>query len=322
VEEVLNLVVKPGNHRLDERMPSPLSIKELDLVSLRLFAAAVEEGSLARTADREHVAISAVSRRISDLEARSGVTLLERYDRGVRPTPAGALLAEHVGKLQLTLERMILDMEAIRGGTSGQIRVHAHMSAASGLLPEKIVQFLVKNPHIHIFLEEFTSLEVLHSVRTGLADLGLVSGTVECSDLYLIPWIHDELVVVLKNGHPLLKKDGLAFSDLLNEPFIGMQQDSALLTLYRHQARALGHALNERAHATSFESVRKMVSVGMGIAILPAIAAYPHVELLEIQVRQLRETWAHRPLMLCVRDPDRLSASTKKLICWLTEKSL
>lgn len=302
-------------------MASSLSIRELDLVSLRLFAAAVEEGSLARTAEREHVAISAVSRRISDLEARSGVALLERYDRGVRPTAAGALLAEHIQKLQLILERMVLDMEAIRGGLSGQIRVHAHMSATSGLLPEKIAEFLAQNPQIEIFLEEFTSLEVLHSVRTGLADLGLVSGTVECSDLHLIPWLHDELVVVLKNGHPLLRKDQLALSDLLNEPFIGMQRHSALLTLYRHQAAALGHTLRERAHATSFESIRKMVSAGMGVAILPAIAAYPHLQSLEIEARPLQESWARRPLMLCIRDPERLNAATRRLIDWLTQES-
>jgi len=297
------------------------SIRDLDLVSLRLFAAAVEEGTLARTAEREHVAISAISRRLSDLEARCGVTLLERHDRGVKPTPAGELLLSHVRGLIQLLERMLLDVEAVRGGTNGKILVHAHMTAISGLLPERLVEFVEANPSIEIVLEEFTSLEILHTVRTGVADLGLVSGTVDSGELHFIPWLHDELVAVLRAGHPLLQQEFLSLSDLLQEPFIGMQRDSALLTLYRHHAAALGHTLRERAHASSFESVRKMVSVGMGVAILPAIAAYPYTNTLSIAVRPLRESWSRRPLMLCIRDPDRVSAATRHLIYHLTHIS-
>lgn len=294
------------------------SIRELDLVSLRLFAAAVEEGTLAKTADREHVAISAISRRISDLEARCGVALLERYDRGVRPTAAGERLANHIRDLQRQLERMLVDMESVRSGASGEVIVHAHMSATSGALPAMIAEFIDENPNVNIVVDEYTSLEVLHAVRAGTADLGLVSGTVQPGDLHFIPWLHDELVAVLQADHPLLVNDSLSLSEMLDEPFVGMQRDSALLTLYRYQASALGRVLKERAHATSFESVRKMVSVGMGVAILPAVAAYPYAEALNIAVRPLRESWARRPLMLCVRDPKLVSAATQRLIDHLT----
>ncbi|MHA6766982.1 LysR family transcriptional regulator [Sphingobium ummariense] len=295
-------------------MSQTWSIRQVDLVSLRLFVAAVEEGTLAKTADREHVAISAISRRISDLEARCGVTLLERYDRGVRPTAAGEKLVSHIKELYRLLERMLVDMESIRSGTSGEILIHAHMSATSGALPEKIAEFAEENPGITVIVDEFTSLDVLHAVRTGVADLGLVSGTVESSDLHMIPWRHDELVAVFPAGHRLTRHETVSLADMLPEPFIGMQRDSALLTLYRHQAYALGGVLLERAHATSFESVRKMVSVGMGVAILPAVAAYPFTESLNIQVRQMTESWARRPLMLCVRDPDLISGATQRLI--------
>ncbi|QUT07817.1 LysR family transcriptional regulator [Sphingobium phenoxybenzoativorans] len=294
------------------------SIKEIDLTSLRLFAATVEEGTLARAAEREHIAISAISRRISDLEWRCGVTLLERRDRGVVPSAAGQILVNQIRDLLDLLQRMVLDMEAIRGGTRGHIRVHAHMSATSGLLPGKIAEFVAANPGVDVELDEFTSIEVIHSVRTGTADIGLVSGTVDGGDLHLIPWEIDELVAILPPGHALAERSSLQLSDMLGEYFVGMQRDSALLSLYRHQAMVLGKTLKERAHATSFESVRKMVSVGLGVAILPAVAAHPFVEELGINVRPLKETWAHRPLMLCVRDPAQLLAATRLLVQHLT----
>jgi DNA-binding transcriptional LysR family regulator len=297
---------------------APWTLRHLDLVSLRLFAAAVDEGTLAKTATREHVTISAISRRISELEARCGLTLLERYDRGVRPTGAGERLVNHIRELQRLLERMLVDMESIRGGYSGEVVVHAHMSATSGALPQQIAEFIADNPKVKVLVDEHTSLEVLRSVRAGIADLGLVSGTARSADLHFMPWRHDELVALLPVGHPLLDCEDLSLSELLDEPFIGMQHDSALLTLYRHQAAALGRVLQERVHATSFESVRKMVSLRLGVAILPAVAAYPHTASLNIAVRPLRESWAKRPLMLCVRDPMLVSAATQRLIDHLT----
>ncbi len=196
------------------------------------------------------------------------------------------------------------------------------MSATSGSLPGEIAKFMAANPGIEVELDEFTSLEVIHSVRIGSADIGLFSGTVDGGDLHIIPWEHDELVAILPSGHALAGRDGLTLSDVLDEPFIGMQRDSALLSLYRHQAAVLGKTLKERGHATSFESVRKMVSVGLGVAILPAVAAYPFVEHLGIVAKPLKETWAHRPLMLCVRDPGHLLAATRLLVEHLTGNKL
>lgn len=314
----MKLLADP-DERILKACSRPWSLNGIDLVTLRLFMAAAEEGNLARAAEREHIAISAVSRRISDLEARCGVALLERHDRGVNTTAAGAVLVGQIRGVIDLLQRMILEMEAVRGGARGRVRIHAHMSAICGLLPKKIAEFLDLHPGIDIELDEFTSLEVLHSVRTGSADLGLVSGTVKADDLHLAPWAEDRLVAILPNHHQLLDKATLTLEDMLDEPFIGMQHDSALLTLYRDQAGVLGRKLLERAHTTSFESVRKMVSVGLGVAILPAMSAYPLAddEELGIAVRPLAESWARRPLMLCIKNVQQLSAATRLLISHL-----
>lgn len=299
-------------------VPRSWAIRDIDLVTLRLFAATAEEGSLALAAKRENITISSISRRITSLEAQCGVTLLERHDRGVVPTQAGEMLLERVRAALRLLEQMILDMESIRGGTSGQIRVFSHMSSIAGALPDMISAFMRDNPAIEILIEEGTSIEVIHAVSTGLADIGVFSGTVQSTNVQFIHWIHDELVVILQAGHALLAKKSLILADILNEPFIGMQRDSALLTLYRHQAAALGQTLHERAHATSFDSVRKLVSVGLGVSIVPVTAVRPFLGDGRFEVRPLDETWAVRPLMLCVRQGDRSSAAARLLIQYLT----
>jgi DNA-binding transcriptional LysR family regulator len=282
----------------------------LDLVSLRVFAAAAEENNLARAAEREHIALSAASRRISDFESRAGVLLFERRDRGMLLTAAGRRLLDQLQDVFALLDRIALDLDEVRVGARGHVRVHAHMSAMASHLPETLASFMTLHPGIDLELVEQTSVEAIHAVQTGSADVGIVSGNVPANDLDLRHWKKDELVVVLPPAHPLAQQSRVTLQELLDEPFIAMQQGSALLALYREHAKQLGRPLRERAHASSFESARRLVSVGLGVSILPTSAAVPSPGS-EILVRPLDEAWASRSLVICTREPARLATAVK-----------
>ena len=94
------------------RRPANL-LNGIDLVTLRILLAAQEERNLARVAERENIAISAVSRRIAEFEQRYGFTVFDRHDRGVTPTPDGAkLLARVLVVIGELLSRYRLDTPA------------------------------------------------------------------------------------------------------------------------------------------------------------------------------------------------------------------
>ncbi|MDH0090202.1 LysR family transcriptional regulator [Achromobacter mucicolens] len=95
--------------------PAPSS-RDIDPVSLRLFLAALEEGSLARAAARENIVPSAVSKRMSEMEDAFGVPLLERGVKGVQPTPAGDALAAHARRVLEDMDRMHRDMAGFATG--------------------------------------------------------------------------------------------------------------------------------------------------------------------------------------------------------------
>src|SRR3954453_16256600 len=187
------------------RPPLPWAALGLDLVTLRIFKAAVEERSLARAAEREHLALSALSRRIADMEARLGTTLLRRHDRGVEPTAAGEVLLRHLGPLFDLLDRAFADIEAFAAGARGHVRLHANISAVAGFLPEALASFLAANPGIEVSLEERFTADIMHAVRTGAGDLGGASGPMrgEPPDLQLLPWREGRLGAVLPADHPL-----------------------------------------------------------------------------------------------------------------------
>ena len=186
-----------------------------DLATLQILMAAADGESFGAAAKRANISLSAVSRRIADFEARVGVLLFARQNRGVTLTPAGEALISQMRDLFDLLKMIAFDLEATRGGKRGVIRLDTHMSATVGPLPERLASFRRLCPDIHVQLSEQTSIEVAHAASIGIADVGLVSGTLPIENLHLMNWHEDELVVVLPLGHPLLEKNRIRFADIV-----------------------------------------------------------------------------------------------------------
>jgi len=215
------------------------------------------------------------------------------------------------------LEGIADELEDVRAGRSGVVRISAPMTPCSGNLPQKIKSFIRNFPGIHIQIIEETAGVAMHSVAVGEVDLALVPETPDTPNLQFTPFFVDHLVIITPPDHPFRERSELRFADVLAEPIIGIQRESGLSTLYRQQAKALGGKIIERAYTTSFESVRRMVAAGLGIAILPATAAQAEDENFNTVILPLDEEWARRPLMLCTREADRRSAATNTFLSWL-----
>ena len=98
---------------------------KLDPTSLRLFVSVVEERTIAGAAAREHIAASAVSRRISELEAVLKTELLDRSNKGIRPTAAGVALLNLARGVLHDLDEIQAQMRGYSSGTRGHVRMFA-----------------------------------------------------------------------------------------------------------------------------------------------------------------------------------------------------
>ena len=110
--------------------------RRIDLTSLQLFVAVCELGSIGRAAEREFIAASAVSKRLSDLETAVDTALLYRHSRGVTLTPAGESLLHHARTVLFGLERMQGELSEYADGVRGHVRMHANISAIFQFLPD------------------------------------------------------------------------------------------------------------------------------------------------------------------------------------------
>ncbi len=99
-------------------------MRDLDLTTLRLLVAVCEQQNMARVAEQEHIAPSAISKRIAQLESNLGIALLNRTRRGVQPTAAGLALVEHARTMLFAAERIENDVTAFAGGIKGNVRTY------------------------------------------------------------------------------------------------------------------------------------------------------------------------------------------------------
>jgi DNA-binding transcriptional LysR family regulator len=285
-----------------------------DLKDLSLFRHVVEAGSITAGAERAHLALAAASARIRALEGDLGAALLVRSRSGVTPTAAGRMLLQHARVLLAQAERLREDLGAFAGGSAGEIRLLSNTNAILEFLPDALGAFLSAHPRISVVLEERLSDEIVGLVAEGVADVGIVAGTVQTGALEIYPFRSDRFVVVTGRGHPLAGRDSVAFEEVLDHDLVGLDRSSALQRFLSAKAVALGRAIRLRVQLRSFDGVCRLVEAGVGLGIIPETTARRAQTSSQIRIVALGDPWAERDLTICLRGYAGLSPSTKMLV--------
>lgn len=285
-----------------------------DLTDLGLFRHVVEAGSITHGADRAHLALAAASTRIRNMEEVLGAPLLVRGRQGVTPTQAGRTLLQHARTILRQAERLHEDLGAYGGGLAGQIRVLSNTNALTEFLPEALSSFLAAHPNVSIDLEERLSDEIVGLIAEGVADLGIVAGTVDAGTLETFPFRRDRFVLVVARDHPFAKRSKVAFEDLFDHDFVGLDRASALQRFLASKALRVGRPLRLRVQLRSFDAVCRLVECNVGIGIVPETTARRVSKTMAIAAVQLSDPWAVRDLTICVRGREELPAYARQLV--------
>lgn len=289
--------------------------RPLDPVSLQLFVAVCEEGSIARAAARESLVASALSKRIAALEAEVGVSLLARRRRGVEPTAAGLALLARAREVLSGLERLRVELGTYGQGVQGSVRVFASPSVIAGRLPTDVAGFMRRHPGIRISLDEQTSPEILRGVREGMADVGVLWNLlIDPSGLQVQPYRRDHLCVAMPPDHALARRPSLRYADTLDQVSINVIPGGQMDQLLRRQAAMAGRLPSHRMQVSSLDAACRLVGAGLGLAILPVEAATPHAGAGRLAFVPLAEPWAERQFVLVAREGPLMSASAR-LLC-------
>lgn len=298
--------------------PERLITRRIDLTSLQLFVAVCELGSIGRAAERERIAASALSKRLSDLEAALGTVLLYRHTRGVDLTPAGESLLHHARSVLFSLEKMQGELSEYAHGVRGHVRVHASISAIVQFLPEDLGRFVRRHEQVKIDLQEHLSSEVVRAVQEGAADLGICNAEAltrsGSGELQALPYRQDQLALVVPRHHRLAGQASVAFADTLDDDHVGLHANSSIQMALRRAAARSGRSIRLRIHVTSLDAMGRMILNGLGVGVMPRRA----FELMhgggELCCVALQDDWAQRQIQLVARDFSSLPVTARLLV--------
>lgn len=290
----------------------------LDPISLRLFVAVMEEQAIARAAAREHIATSAASRRLAELETQLHVRLFERSNRGITPTAAAYTLLDLARNVLGEMDGIARQMREYGKGMRGHVRMVANISAITQFLPAQLQSFLSQHPEVQVHLQEKISTDIALAVAQNAADFGILNAGRYGRELSFVPYQQDELILIAPKGHPLTQLAHVSMQEALAYDFVGAHTGSAINGLLTRVAAQLDMPLKLRIQVTSYDALCLMVAAGLGVGVLPRQSAALYVGTLAIESITLSEAWAQRQLVLCMRSYDGLPPVARALVDHLT----
>ena len=291
-----------------------MNLHRLDLVSLSLFNLVIRSGSISKGATLANLAVGAASKRISDLEAAIGSSLLERHSRGVTITVAGQALYRHSQRILNDFDQLSAELSDYASGIVGVVRLWANTSAITQYLPADIASFANANPGIRIELEEQNSRDIVLAVLDGRADLGIFADRTPALGLEQLNYREDRLGLVVPRNHALAARRSVRFEETLDYDFVSLSKGTSLAIRLQEETEALGRHLKLRIQVRSFDAMCQMVAADMGVAVLPSLAVHALVRSLNLRQIKLTDTWAQRQLLIGIRDRNTIPRHVRLLL--------
>ncbi len=297
--------------------PNPASA--IDLRLLRQFVAVAEELHFHRAARRLAMSQPPLTAAIRRLEAEIGVTLIERGNRAVALTAAGAALLEEARALLLRADRAVVAARDAAAGRIGSVRLGYVGSAMYGRLPAAIRSFRRGRPDVRLELREATTVAQLVALRAGELDIAIVIPPFGGGGgLRVGAFDADRLAIALPAAHRLAGQDAVRLSDLADEPFVlwPAREGRGFHDRVVRLCAGAGFVPDVVQEAHGMHGVLSLVAVETGVSIVPANMAA--VRSSEVRYLPLAEDAAAFEHVACRRE-DGASPATLALFAALLD---
>ncbi|BCJ86755.1 selenium metabolism-associated LysR family transcriptional regulator [Effusibacillus dendaii] len=244
----------------------------MNLKRIRTFMMVVEHKNFSVVAELLDVSQPAVSKQIKTLEEELGVVLLHR--ESIEPTEAGRFVYQKGKELMRDWQQLVDECRSMQGELSGLLRIGTSTIPGSYLLPAFFGEFRKRYPRVEFRISVNSSEEVLHLLRDGKLEIGIV-GVEPKGDPFVSHLIGEDHMVMIG---PADSDEVDGFGDIKNLPFIFRQSGSGTWEAAKEALQKWGGSVDELrsvAEVDSTEAVISMVEAGIGYSIISDLAALP-----------------------------------------------
>jgi LysR family transcriptional regulator, hydrogen peroxide-inducible genes activator len=244
----------------------------MEMHQLRYVVAVARAGNFSRAAEQCHVAQPSLSQQIQKLEDELGERLFDRMKREARLTAHGETFLRRAVKILEEVDAAKREVTDAQNLLRGTLTIGVLPTIAPYLLPVVMAEFVEMFPGVEVIVEEDTTARLLKLAHGYEIDFALASHPIRDERLAVRELFAEELLLALPPGHPLTRKRTVALTDLEGERLIVMKE---------------GHCLGDQVlgfcdrgdikpkisfRSAQLETIQAMVTSGLGISLLPAMA--------------------------------------------------
>jgi DNA-binding transcriptional LysR family regulator len=254
--------------------------RSMDVPRLEAFLEVARLGSMRSASRSLHLGQPALSARIATLEDEVGARLFERTKRGVRLTLAGKALLPHAERALDAIEAGRSAINQVEQGDEGELVVAAASAINASVVPELVARFRRFHPGVHLYVHTGTADRIVELVAFGTAQLGLIRETRPSRDtrLRVTPVYAEQLLLTARPEHPFVTQGPIPTARLADATLVFYDRasdDYALTQSLLREADVTPYGVIE---VDSVDTARRLVALGLGVALLPSTAAVPEIE--------------------------------------------
>lgn len=288
----------------------------MEMHQLRYVVAVARSGTFSRAAEQCHVAQPSLSQQIQKLEDELGERLFDRMKREARLTSHGEAFLRRAVRILEEVDAAKREATDARELLRGTLTIGVLPTIAPYLLPGVMAEFVEKFPGVEVVVQEDTTARLLKFALAYEIDLALTSLPIADERLEVRELFTEELLLALPPGHPLTRKRAVTLPDLKDERLIVMKEGHCLgdQVLGFCERRDFKPTISFRS--AQLETIQAMVSSGLGLSLIPSMAANREREDLP-EYRSLQSPRPERKIVALwprQRPPGRAATEFLKLI--------
>ena len=281
---------------------------------LRMFYTVAQKKSFTMAARELYLTQPAVTIQIQKMEADYGTKLFDRIGKRIFLTESGRILFSYAEKILTLLaqaEEALIDVKELK---SGKLTIGASATVGSYYLPKIFEVFGKRYPNIEIHMNLTNSSNVVEDVLAFKNDLGFIGRLHHLERLVVIPFLEEELVLIVPPDHPLAYKEEVSLEDLSGQPFISREVGSATRELVEKRVGRKGVSMKVVMDLASNEAIKKAVEDGLGISIISKYVVQKEVDQGLLRMVTLAEEKIMRKFFIIYHEDKYLSTTLRTFL--------
>lgn len=247
----------------------------MEVHQLRYFCAVARHGTFTRASEIEHVAQPSLSQQILKLEAELGARLFDRLPRSAKLTVFGKAFLPKAERILRQLEEAKTELRNMSGNETGDVVVGIIPTIAAYLLPRLLNGFTARHPLVTIKIIEDVTSTLLQRLHEGTIDMALVALPLAGTELASVELFEENFYAVLPEKHRLASRASISLAELNREPFLLLKEGHCFRDSVIAACNKLKMSPSIVFESGQFATILAMVSAGMGVSAVPAMAVQP-----------------------------------------------